>query len=100
MQDCAAAHRETFMKATLWLNKSYSNTFNVVESLRQTQPHESLRVICTHTQKGFIAGAVADHSELEPSILRSAVFFRIYFTPFSFFFIHSIQWRYLILVVF
>jgi biotin carboxylase len=72
MQDCAAAHRETFMKATLWLNKSYSNTFNVVESLRQTQPHESLRVICTHTQKGFIAGAVADHSELEPSILRSA----------------------------
>lgn len=60
------------MKATLWLNKSYSNTFNVVESLRQTEPHESLRVICTHTQRGFLAGAVADHAEQEPSILRSA----------------------------
>jgi hypothetical protein len=68
----APPQREKFMKATLWLNKSYSNTFNVVESLRQTAPHESLRVICTHTQKGFLAGAVADHAELEPSILRSA----------------------------
>ncbi len=56
------------MNATIWFNKNFSNTFNVIELLRNKKPSENIKIICTHTQAGFLAGLVADQQEIEPPI--------------------------------
>lgn len=62
---------------TVWLNKSFSSTYNVVESLRaghrnHAAPGETLRVLCTHTHEDCTAFRVADTSEVEPKNLKDA----------------------------
>lgn len=52
--------------ANIWFNKGFSNTLNAVQSLRETFPGETLRVICTHSQEWFPSGTIADYAEREP----------------------------------
>jgi len=60
--------------ATVWLNKSLSSTFDVVEILRGAQQGDELRILCSHTDPDFPAARVADRFEVEPKGLSEAAY--------------------------
>jgi hypothetical protein len=53
---------------TVWLNKSFSSTFNVVETIREAEPG-AFRILCTHTNPHVPALKIADAAEAEPKNL-------------------------------
>src|SRR5688572_8455743 len=51
---------------TVWLNKNLSSAFNIIESLRAAQAHETFRIVCSHTNADFPAFRISDAFEVEP----------------------------------
>lgn len=53
---------------TVWFNKSFSSTFNAIESLREgcARHGGSFRILCSHTQTDWPAAGLADTFEVEP----------------------------------
>lgn len=51
---------------TVWLNKNLSGAFNMIESLRAAQAHETYRIVCSHTNEDFPAFRISDVFEVEP----------------------------------
>ncbi len=51
---------------TVWLNKNLSGAFNIIESLRAAQEHETFRIVCSHTNEDFPAFRISDVFEVEP----------------------------------
>src|SRR5581483_1746929 len=50
---------------TVWLNKSFSSTYNIIENLRAAQTDETFHIVCSHTSADFPAFRISDVSEVE-----------------------------------
>ncbi|MCI0462542.1 MAG: ATP-grasp domain-containing protein [Gemmataceae bacterium] len=61
-------------QATIWLNKSFSTTFNVIETIRAADTTGALRILCTHTNPDFPALRLSDHAEVEPKHLNESAY--------------------------
>jgi biotin carboxylase len=61
-------------QATLWLNKSFSSTFNVIATLRAADTAGAFRIVCTHTNPDSPALRLADHAEQEPKHLKESAY--------------------------
>jgi hypothetical protein len=59
---------------TVWFNKGFSSTYNIISSIRQADPERSLRLVCTHTHPALAAFTVADASEVEPAGLSGQAY--------------------------
>jgi hypothetical protein len=61
-----ASGKSDMRHITVWLNKNLSSAFNIIESLRAAQQHETLRILCSHTNPDFPAFRISDAFEVEP----------------------------------
>jgi hypothetical protein len=59
---------------TVWFNKGFSSTYNIVSSIRKADPERRLRLVCTHTHPALAAFTVSDASEVEPAGLSGKAY--------------------------
>ena len=59
---------------TVWLNKSLSSTYNIIETLRAAQQPNELRILCSHTNADFPAFRISDAFEVEPRGPKEAAY--------------------------
>jgi ATP-grasp in the biosynthetic pathway with Ter operon len=52
---------------TVWFNKGFSSTYNIITSIRAADPGASLRLVSSHTHRALAAFTVSDVSEVEPA---------------------------------
>jgi hypothetical protein len=56
------------MTTAIWFNKGYSNTYNVLNLIREGDPERRFRLLCSHTSSEFIGFAAADYAFMEPTL--------------------------------
>jgi hypothetical protein len=55
------------MTTTIWFNKAFSSTYNVLSLIREGDVDRRFRLLCSHTSQEFIGFAAADDAFLEPT---------------------------------
>lgn len=54
------------MQKTIWFMKGYSNLFHAINDIKSADTENNFRVLCSHTNPGFVGFESADFFELEP----------------------------------
>ncbi|MFZ4856762.1 MAG: ATP-grasp domain-containing protein [Desulfuromonadaceae bacterium] len=56
------------MSTSIWLNKGFSSTYNVLSLIREGDIDRRFRLLCSHTSTEFIGFAAADDAYIEPTL--------------------------------
>lgn len=54
-------------KTTVWFMSGYSNLYHAINDIKQGDVENKYQILCTHTNKHFVAAEAADFFEVEPN---------------------------------